>query len=67
MFCTLPDPWLLLAKSAINYTASNGQNVMSACVPHEESDVQNDYEHPRSTRLKYENIEVEMDDFGAGL
>jgi hypothetical protein len=25
---SLPDPWLLLAKSAINYAASNGQTLM---------------------------------------
>lgn len=32
---SLPDPWLLLAKSAINYSASNGQNLMPACPPPE--------------------------------
>ena len=30
---SLPDPWLLLAKSAINYSASNGQTLMPACSP----------------------------------
>lgn len=36
---SLPDPWLLLAKSAINYSASNRQTLMpAACPSPEESD-----------------------------
>ena len=35
---SLPDPWLLLAKSAINYTFSNKQNVMPACEPADSDD-----------------------------
>mmetsp|Transcript_25633 Transcript_25633/g.70722 ORF Transcript_25633/g.70722 Transcript_25633/m.70722 type:complete len:421 (+) Transcript_25633:94-1356(+) len=39
---SLPDPWLLLAKSAINYSASNGQKLMPACPLPEESDSEDD-------------------------
>jgi hypothetical protein len=40
---SLPDPWLLLAKAAINYSASNGQELMPACCPlPEESDSEDD-------------------------
>jgi hypothetical protein len=45
---SLPDPWLLLAKSAINYTASNGQKIMPACPPDDsDSDDEDDenYNH----------------------
>ena len=44
---SLPDPWLLLAKSAINYSGSNGQKLMPACPPSDDSDSEDDdYEIP---------------------
>ena len=45
---SLPDPWLLLAKSAINYSSSNGQKLMPACPPSDDSDSEyDDYEKER--------------------
>jgi hypothetical protein len=39
---SIPDPWLLLAESEINYSASNGQNLMPTCPLPEESDSEDD-------------------------
>mmetsp|Transcript_8398 Transcript_8398/g.16234 ORF Transcript_8398/g.16234 Transcript_8398/m.16234 type:complete len:250 (-) Transcript_8398:646-1395(-) len=65
---SLPDPWLLLAKSAVNYTASNGQKLMPACPPPEESNSEeDDYEHPQPTHVSHENVDVKMDDVRAGF
>ena len=58
---SLPDPWLLLAKSAINYTSSNGQNVMPACPP-EVSDSEDDYDYCQPTHLNDDNVKLGVDE-----
>ena len=35
---SLPDPWLLLVKSAINYSAYRKAKLMPACPPSEDDD-----------------------------
>ena len=35
---SLPDPWLLMLKAAINYSAFRGTTLMPACPPEEEDD-----------------------------
>lgn len=30
---SLPDPWLLSVKAAINYSASNGTKLLPSCLP----------------------------------
>ena len=35
---SLPDPWLLMLKAAINYSASRGTKLMPACPPEEDDD-----------------------------
>ena len=54
---SLPDPWLLLAKSAINYSASNRQKLMPACPLTEESDSETeDYGIPTETNGEDEQM-----------
>lgn len=35
---SLPDPWLVMVKAAINYSASNGTKLMPACQPPADDD-----------------------------
>lgn len=63
---SLPDPWLLLAKSAINYTASNGQKLMPTCLlPDDESDMEDDddYEHSRQANIDGKEVDAVGADF----
>lgn len=67
---SLPDPWLLLAKSAINYSASNGQQLMPACPPPESGSDSDDSSEDFNSYQDHEhytggNEEEPMDDVRA--
>ena len=64
---SLPDPWLLLAKSAINYSASNRQTLMPACPSPEESDSEDDnYGIPNETNGRDETMSSLPSEFYLG-
>ena len=64
---SLPDPWLLLAKSAINYSASNGQKLMPAGPLPEESDSEDDdYGNPNERNGKDEKMSSLRAEFYVG-
>lgn len=44
---SLPDPWLLALKSAINYSSYNGKRLMPACP----SDLESDEDPPNTTQV----------------
>jgi hypothetical protein len=56
---SLPDPWLLLAKSAINYTASNGQKIMPACTPDDSDSDDEEDNYDNHLDPKYDNDKMD--------